>query len=161
MNEDFGDFIKFLRKKHSLTQKELGGKLNVSDKAVSKWEIGDSYPDISLLRKIADIFGLSVDELLSCKCHRSRFKVNHSKNLLLFNIAANLVLIIVVIVLILLMILTPSSSSSMLIAVTNETQFMFISLLIILGLTSLFCIYNGLYYSRMKRGVDTEKTVEL
>lgn len=60
-----GTVIKNLREKHHLTQAELAEKLNVSDKTVSKWETGRGYPDISLLEPIANIFGISIAELLS------------------------------------------------------------------------------------------------
>lgn len=53
-----------LRKKHKITQLELAEKLNYSDKAVSKWERGESLPDVAVLKQIADIFGVSVDWLL-------------------------------------------------------------------------------------------------
>lgn len=54
-----------LRKNHNLTQAELAEKLNYSDKAVSKWERGESVPDISVLKRIADLFGVKVDYLLT------------------------------------------------------------------------------------------------
>ncbi len=53
-----------LRKKHDLTQAELAEKLNYSDKAISKWERAESTPDISVLKSIADMFGVTVDYLL-------------------------------------------------------------------------------------------------
>lgn len=60
-----GLVIKKLREERKLTQAELSEKLGVSDKAVSKWETGKGYPDISLLEPIADVFGVSITELLS------------------------------------------------------------------------------------------------
>lgn len=48
-----------------MTQIELAEKLNYSDKAVSKWERGESVPDISVLKSIADLFGVTVDYLIS------------------------------------------------------------------------------------------------
>ncbi|MBQ3229875.1 MAG: helix-turn-helix domain-containing protein, partial [Clostridia bacterium] len=53
-----------LRKAVPLTQAELAERLNYSDKAVSKWERGESIPDVIVLKQIADIFGVSVDYLL-------------------------------------------------------------------------------------------------
>jgi transcriptional regulator with XRE-family HTH domain len=53
-----------LRKAIPLTQAELAEKLNYSDKAVSKWERGESIPDVIVLKEIADIFGVTVDYLL-------------------------------------------------------------------------------------------------
>ena len=53
-----------LRKKNRLTQLELAEKLNYSDKAVSKWERGESIPDLLVIKQIADLFGVTVDALL-------------------------------------------------------------------------------------------------
>ena len=64
-NEKMGQFILELRKSHQMTQKELAVKLNVSDKAVSKWERGLSCPDISLLLPISNILGVTTTELLN------------------------------------------------------------------------------------------------
>lgn len=60
-----GSIIKRLREEKGLTQAQFAEKINVSDKAVSKWETGKGYPDITLLEPIADILGVSVIELLS------------------------------------------------------------------------------------------------
>lgn len=59
-----GAFIAALRKASGLTQRELAEKLNVSDKAVSRWEREESLPDLSLIPAIAEIFGVTADELL-------------------------------------------------------------------------------------------------
>ncbi len=53
-----------LRKRHNLTQIELAEKLNYSDKAISKWERAESIPDVTVLKTIADLFGVTVDYLL-------------------------------------------------------------------------------------------------
>ena len=60
-----GDVIKKLRESKKLTQEELAGKLFVTSKAISKWETGNGYPDISLLEPLAEALGISVIELLS------------------------------------------------------------------------------------------------
>ena len=54
-----------LRRENSMTQLDLAEKLCYSDKAVSKWESGASLPDIVVLKEIADLFGVTVDSLLS------------------------------------------------------------------------------------------------
>lgn len=59
-----GAFIAALRRASGLTQRELAEKLNVSDKAVSRWEREESLPDLSLIPAIAEIFGVTADELL-------------------------------------------------------------------------------------------------
>ncbi len=59
-----GKFIAVLRKASGMTQKELGDKLLVSDKTVSRWERDESLPDLSLIPAIAEIFDITADELL-------------------------------------------------------------------------------------------------
>lgn len=53
-----------LRKENKLTQLELAEKLNYSDKSVSKWERGESIPDVIVLKDLSDLFGVSVDYML-------------------------------------------------------------------------------------------------
>ena len=64
-NEKFGEFIKKLRKEKGITQKELGEKLNITDKAISKWERGLSFPDIAVLKDLAEFFEIDISELLN------------------------------------------------------------------------------------------------
>ena len=64
MSQGFGNLIARLRKSQNLTQKQLADKLNVSDKAVSRWETGKNYPDIDTIKQISSLFDISVDELL-------------------------------------------------------------------------------------------------
>ena len=59
-----GDCIKDLRRQRNLTQEQIAEAFGVSCQAISKWETGTSYPDISLLPIIADYFSVSVDYLL-------------------------------------------------------------------------------------------------
>ncbi len=59
------DNINKLRTEKHITQMELAEKLNYSDKAVSKWERAESIPDVTVLKQIGEIFGVSVDYLLS------------------------------------------------------------------------------------------------
>ncbi|MCD7856542.1 MAG: helix-turn-helix domain-containing protein [Clostridiales bacterium] len=59
-----GKFIAVLRKANGMTQKELAERLNVSDKAVSRWERDESRPDLTLIPVIAELFGVTTDELL-------------------------------------------------------------------------------------------------
>lgn len=64
-NKKTGKFIAQRRKELNLSQKQLAEKLNVTDKAVSKWETGNGAPDISLLTVIADSLNVTVIELLN------------------------------------------------------------------------------------------------
>lgn len=54
-----------LRKKNGMTQQDLAAKLNYTDKAISKWERGESIPDVLVLKQIADMYGVTVDYLLT------------------------------------------------------------------------------------------------
>ncbi len=56
-----------LRKEMHLTQAELAEKINYTDKAVSKWERGESVPDIEILKKLADLFGVPLDYLVQAE----------------------------------------------------------------------------------------------
>lgn len=60
----FGAFIAAVRKEQGMTQAELAGMLNVTDKAVSRWERGLGFPDINSIEPLADALGLSVLELM-------------------------------------------------------------------------------------------------
>ena len=62
-----GTMIAELRKAKGLTQLELAEKMNVTDKAVSKWERDLSCPDISSIPRLAEILGVSVDELMQSR----------------------------------------------------------------------------------------------
>ena len=57
--------ISELRKQHKLTQLELAEKLNYSDKAISRWERGDTLPDIDILCKICELFSVNFEYLIS------------------------------------------------------------------------------------------------
>lgn len=59
-----GENIKQLRKANSITQEQLAEALNITCAAVSKWERGDTYPDITLLQPLAYFFGVTLDELM-------------------------------------------------------------------------------------------------
>ena len=63
-SQKFGTFISELRKERGWTQLELAQKLNVTDKAVSKWERGAGFPDIKLIEPLADALGVSVLEIM-------------------------------------------------------------------------------------------------
>ena len=65
--QTLGMMISTLRKEKGMTQLELAEKMGVTDKAVSKWERDLSFPDISSIPKLAEIFEVSVDELMQVK----------------------------------------------------------------------------------------------
>jgi transcriptional regulator with XRE-family HTH domain len=67
MKKTLGTMIAELRKQHGMTQLELAEKMGVTDKAVSKWERDLSCPDINSLPTLAEILGVSVEELMQIK----------------------------------------------------------------------------------------------
>lgn len=63
-NMQFGAFVAQLRKEQGFTQKELADRLNVTDKAVSKWETAKGFPDVKLLEPLAQALGVSLVDLM-------------------------------------------------------------------------------------------------
>ena len=63
--QTLGQKIAELRKAKNMTQLELANKLNITDKAVSKWETGRSMPDSSIMLELCSVLGITVNELLS------------------------------------------------------------------------------------------------
>lgn len=66
MNQiEIGKFIASCRKEKGLTQMQLAEQLNITNRAVSKWETGKSMPDVSIMMELCEILGITVNELLS------------------------------------------------------------------------------------------------
>lgn len=77
MNQtEIGTFIAKCRKEQNLTQAQLAEKLNITDRAISKWETGKSMPDSSIMLELCAILGINVNELLSGE----RIETKHSEN---------------------------------------------------------------------------------
>lgn len=93
--EKFGAFIKDIRKKHYLTQKQLADKYNVTYQAVSKWENGKNMPDITLIKQISDDFNVSLEELFE-----GEYKTGKKNKSLLIGIICVIVMLIGIIILI-------------------------------------------------------------
>ena len=65
LNEIIAKNLALYRKQMQLTQAELAEKINYSDKSISKWERGEGIPDIAILKKLADFYGITVNDFLS------------------------------------------------------------------------------------------------
>ena len=65
INKKIAKNLSYYRKSANLTQAELAEKINYSDKSVSKWESGNGAPDIYILMQLADLFGVSLNDLVS------------------------------------------------------------------------------------------------
>ena len=90
-NKSMGEIISTFRKEKGMTQKELADMLNITDKAVSKWERDISYPDTQTIPKLAEIFDVSIEELMNAKPYKNTihsFIINKraKQAALLFNI---------------------------------------------------------------------------
>ena len=66
-NKSMGEIVSTLRKEKGMTQKQLADMLNITDKAVSKWERDIAWPDTQTIPKLAEILGVSVEELMNAK----------------------------------------------------------------------------------------------
>lgn len=73
MNNYLSENIKNLRRKKGITQEELSNYLNISFQTISKWERGESLPDINMVIALANYFDVSTDELLGMDKHKSDF----------------------------------------------------------------------------------------
>ncbi len=66
-NKSMGEIISTLRKEKGMTQKDLADMLNITDKAVSKWERDIACPDTQTIPRLAEILGVSIEELMNAK----------------------------------------------------------------------------------------------
>ena len=69
--------LAYYRKESGLTQLELAEKFNYSDKSVSKWERGEGFPDVFVLKSLADFYGINVDDFYATE-HKKVITTNHS-----------------------------------------------------------------------------------
>lgn len=90
------------RRREGLTQQQLAEKLNYSDKAVSKWERAESVPDVIVLKTIADLYGITVDDLLCEKivATKTKRKGKRLTHLLIASLSAGLVWLIATVVMV-------------------------------------------------------------
>ncbi len=81
--EKIGKFIAKCRKDKNLTQGELADKLNISNKAISKWETGRGMPDASIMLELCAYLGITVNELLSGeKLEEGEYKEKANENII-------------------------------------------------------------------------------
>lgn len=79
--EKIGQLLYNLRKEKNMTQKEIADLMNISDKAISKWERGLGCPDVSLLPELSQIFGVNIEELLLGKIQLNETNGGNMKKL--------------------------------------------------------------------------------
>ena len=86
-NKNIGEIISSLRKEKGMTQTDLAEKMNVTDKAVSKWERNLSCPDVNSIPKLAEVIGTTVEELLNAQTKKEDNKINEIINIALIGIS--------------------------------------------------------------------------
>ena len=91
--EKIGKFIKDIRIKNNLTQKDLADKYNVTYQAVSKWENGKNLPDILLIRQIAKDFNINVEDILDGSVNKNK---NYFKIIIPFVITIIMIIIAII-----------------------------------------------------------------
>ena len=95
-NKTFGEMISSLRREKNMTQNDLADKMNVTDKAVSKWERNLSCPDVNSIPKLAEILGVSVEELLNAQTKQDNGKVDDIINIALIGVGLAMGICIIV-----------------------------------------------------------------
>lgn len=95
-NKTLGEMISSLRKEKNMTQNDLAEKMNVTDKAVSKWERNLSCPDVNSIPKLAEVLDISVEELLNSQTKQENSKVNYIINIALIGVGLAMGICIVV-----------------------------------------------------------------
>ena len=141
INENIAKNIITLRKQNKWTQQDLAERLNYSDKTISKWERGDSTPDIEMLCKVAEIFNVNIDYLTKEHSEKEYEKLQNNsqmfvRNLLILIMMCVAVYLIATIVFVYPVILNPD----------NAKKF-WISYLFALPICALICNY---YARKMK-----------
>jgi len=95
-----GKLIQTLRKQKKLTQQDLADKLGVSPKTISKWETGGGLPDISFLKRISEIFNITIEELLDGTLNNKENINIKKKNKIIFIIPIIIIIMLLVTILI-------------------------------------------------------------
>lgn len=100
--KNLGKFISKLRKDKELTQEELGNILGVSPKTISKWECGNSIPDINILKEISSYFKISIEDLVNFHYEENDKKENNNKKIVI-------IIILLIIIFIFILCMKPKS----------------------------------------------------
>ena len=85
-NKNLGEMISSLRKEKGMTQSELAEKMNVTDKAVSKWERNLSCPDVNSIPTLAEVLGITVEELLNAQTKKENNRIDEIVNIALIGV---------------------------------------------------------------------------
>ena len=97
-NKEIGKLIATLRKQKNMTQQDLGDKLGVGFRAVSKWERGINFPDIGLINDLCEILGITTDELFKGKLNSENKTKTKKKLSLSIKISLSIIGVLLVII---------------------------------------------------------------
>lgn len=92
---NIGEKIIELRKKENLTQEELAEKIGVVRQTISKWELNETAPDLAQAKKLAEVFKVSLDEIVGSGKNTTKKKNNYLKYIIIFGIFIVLLLVFV------------------------------------------------------------------
>ena len=95
-NKNLGEMISFLRKEKGMTQSELAEKMNVTDKAVSKWERNLSCPDVNSIPMLAEVLGITVEELLNAQTKKENNKIDEIVDIALIGVGLAMEICVIV-----------------------------------------------------------------
>lgn len=137
----------YYRKASGLTQLELAEKFNYSDKSVSKWERGEGFPDVFVLKSLADFYGINVDDFYASE-HKQINTTNHSsrKQIYIKLLSVSIGWLVTLLAFFLLNTLLNDS-------VPFQTWLVFIYGIVIMG--TVLLVWDFIYHHRFLRVIDT------
>lgn len=137
----------YYRKASGLTQLELAEKFNYSDKSVSKWERGEGFPDVFVLKSLADFYGINVDDFYASE-HKQINTTNHSsrKQIYIKLLSVSIGWLVTLLTFFLLNTLLNDS-------VLFQTWLVFIYGIVIMG--TVLLVWDFIYHHRFLRVIDT------
>ena len=157
-----GAFLKTLRKEKNLTQEQAAEQLGVSNRTVSRWETGTNMPDISLLVEIAELYGVSIPELIDGERKSENMneevkevvsKMSEEKTTILKNVRTESLLGVCALAVVMLLELFGIRSSSQL----TEVVFLYCQVFVYVSVVMIFFHASGLLY-KFKHG-DRESSL--
>lgn len=114
LKQNIAQNITALRKKNNMTQADLAERLSYSDKSISKWERGDGLPDVFVLVKLAEMFGVTVNDIISDNTeqkieHLTQSDTTHPRRVLVTSLSVGLVWFVTLLIFFLLSVFLPDT----------------------------------------------------
>ena len=147
--EQLAKNLAYYRKESGLTQLELAEKFNYSDKSVSKWERGEGFPDVFVLKSLADFYGISVDDFYS----EEKKKISSQNHSLTKQVYIKLLSVGIGWLVVLLTFIGLTIGLSFVKDVKYQTWLTFVYGALIMGIILL--VWDYIYHHRFLRVIDT------